>query len=92
MKNYYKYYINSNISDQDFIYKLSGITLLYILAVIFRSYCFAAANLTEAKRIGEKTLEVISFGNIEFYETHGKEALATRALSDMETVDSQFSF
>lgn len=60
--------------------------------MFLRSYYFATANLAEAKRIGEKVLDVISFGNIEFYESYGKEVLATRALSDMETVDSQFSF
>ena len=87
LKNYYKYYINNYVSEKDFILNLSVIAVAYLVAVVFRAYYFAEANLIEAKRVGMEVLKTLSFANIEFYEDSGKENLLCRATSDMETVD-----
>jgi ABC-type multidrug transport system fused ATPase/permease subunit len=84
--------MNEYINTEGFIRNLTIITVCYLGFVVLRSVYFAKANLEEAKRIGFKMIETVGYGNIEFYEDSGKESLTCRAMTDMETVDSQYAF
>lgn len=92
IRNEYQAYLVNNFQNEDFLVGLWKLVPQFIAAAIARSFLFALANLSEARRLVNRFIRNVCFEHIDDYRAKGTEAIELAYTDSCDKVGNNFPF